>query len=231
MFDCISQSVLKPYHDYFARILRNFPSDFTFDQDAGRNRVLEATKSGMLLYSFDLKDATDRLPRSLIKEVLLFYLPETEVDLLMSIMCDREFKYPFPPQVKNPKIRTIRYSVGTPMGGLGSFTAGLALPHHHIIQLAAVRAGFEGIFLDYVVLGDDVVIFNEKVARQYRKIIGELNMKISESKSLIGLGIAEFAKSIYVKGTAITPVSWKLLRQLLNDNMVFLTFCGDLLKR
>ncbi|KAG0493171.1 hypothetical protein HPP92_006569 [Vanilla planifolia] len=41
------------------------------------------------------------------------------------------------------------------------------------------------IFSAYAILGDDLVIGNERVAQEYRTLIEELEVSISEPKSLI----------------------------------------------
>lgn len=55
-------------------------------------------------------------------------------------------------------------------------------------------------FRDYAILGDDVVIADEAVARVYEKELSNLGLSISYSKSLIShSGSAEFAKHFRVK--------------------------------
>jgi hypothetical protein len=83
----------------------------------------------------------------------------------------------------------------------------LALTHHLIVQYAASVA-YEGTtrwFKDYSVLGDDIVIWDERVAKAYRAAMLELGVKISPSKSLSsGKGVFEFAKRFVVAGEDLT---------------------------
>ena len=69
-------------------------------------------------------------------------------------------------------------------------------------------------FLDYAVLGDDVVIADSRVAQEYRSILDTLSVGISESKSLVSHeGCMEFAKRFVVWGKKdISPYSLRLLR-------------------
>lgn len=56
-------------------------------------------------------------------------------------------------------------------------------------------------------MGDDIVIADEAVARYYRFIMTVLlDVSINRSKSYEGVGIAEFAKSLYVEGVDLKPL-------------------------
>jgi len=46
----------------------------------------------------------------------------------------------------------------------------MALTNHVLVRLAAKRLGIDG-FSEYLIIGDDVVIFNKKVAFEYISII------------------------------------------------------------
>ena len=65
-------------------------------------------------------------------------------------------------------------------------------------------------FTDYALLGDDIVIINPLVAKEYKRIMLNLGVSISEGKSLISSnGSFEFAKQFWVKRGQInlSPVS------------------------
>lgn len=69
-------------------------------------------------------------------------------------------------------------------------------------------------FLDYGVLGDDIVITDERVAAEYRRILDILQVNLSEQKSLASYtGCAEFAKRFVVKGLSkdISPIDIRSL--------------------
>jgi len=93
------------------------------------------------------------------------------------------------------------------MGSLSCFAGGLAMPHHLIVQQCAKEVGCRLPFLDYAILGDDIVIWNEAVAKQYEiRITVSLQMSISRQKSIIGKGTAEFAKMLVRHGELFTPL-------------------------
>lgn len=75
-------------------------------------------------------------------------------------------------------------------------------------------------FSKYAILGDDVVIADEAVAREFERSLCELGVQISTQKSLISpysKGAAEFAKKFVIRNLTkeISPV---FLRVLLNSN-------------
>lgn len=72
------------------------------------------------------------------------------------------------------------------MGALSSW-AMLALTHLVIVYVASSRVELPGVS-DYVILGDDIVIANEAVAKSYHMIMTKiLGVEINLSKSLVSL--------------------------------------------
>jgi len=100
------------------------------------------------------------------------------------------------------------YAVGQPMGALSSW-AMLALTHHFIVQYAAWKEGWPKWFGDYLVLGDDIVIFNSKVAQRYLVVMKALGVKINLIKSVVSKDTFEFAKRIIHKDSNLSPASFK----------------------
>ena len=87
----------------------------------------------------------------------------------------------------------------------------LALTHHVIVMVAAKRAGYHyGLFWDYAILGDDIVIANGRVARQYLSVLRELGVEVGLAKSLVSrIGKLEFAKKYLSKDSDMSPVPFK----------------------
>jgi len=126
LVDSITQSFLRPLHDYLFDILKLIPNDGTFNQDESVDRSIEKSAKYNCSYSFDLSSATDRLPRQLTSHIL-----ENLVDLQgfsekwENVMVDRDFSFPLSSGKKYPHLLTdqeniYRYSVGQPMGSLSS---------------------------------------------------------------------------------------------------------------
>jgi hypothetical protein len=86
----------------------------------------------------------------------------------------------------------------------------LALTHHALVQFAAYKAGKGEWFGLYAVLGDDVVIAEDSVAREYRRVCDRIGLGIGISKSLIAKGkTLEFAKKFFFRGEDLSGLPIK----------------------
>jgi hypothetical protein len=101
------------------------------------------------------------------------------------------------------------------MGAYSSW-ASLALTHHVIVRVAAIRSGFVN-FKDYCVLGDDVVIANDAVASEYLQLMKSLGVEINLTKSVISDEFAEFAKRLRGPLVEYSPLGAGLITCFLRD--------------
>jgi len=125
--------------------------------------------------------------------------------------CPKTIKFGKGPRQTVSELGFVQYATGQPMGALSSW-AMLAFLHHAIVQWSAFKAGvltptkpwYEG----YAVLGDDVVIARDCVAKEYAGIMKALDVGIGDHKSLISLtGKAlEFAKRTFLDGVNVSMV-------------------------
>jgi hypothetical protein len=191
IFDYWSQTVLRPLHDWAFAQLRKFDSDRTFNQDS-----IDPRFDAGPFFSFDLKSATDRFPVSLQERILAIYINEERASAWRSIMTDRDF-------LKHDRSGTVRYAVGQPMGAFSSWGI-FSLTHHILVQYAASLSGKTGQFRDYLLLGDDIVIYDEEVASNYESILHGLGVEIQSEKSLVSKDTFEFAKRIFHRGQELT---------------------------
>jgi len=178
------QIALKPLHDSLFLILKNIEMDGTYDQTKPLKALLNRLPLNQTLYSFDLSAATDRLPIALQEQVLGIIYPGSRF-----WRAALDFAW-----VSKYSETPVKYAVGQPMGAYSSWGM-LALTHHVLVQYAAILAGYSRLFKDYCVLGDDVVIANDAVAREYQKLMSILGMEINLSKSLVSKRLCEFAKT------------------------------------
>jgi hypothetical protein len=109
--DYFSQSVLKPLHSYLFGVLRKIPQDMTFSQ----GNFKEILKDCEVIYSVDLKSATDRFPIKTLEDILKCKLPSQYVDHWSNIMVGYPFEFTF-----RGRSREISYAVGNPMGAYSS---------------------------------------------------------------------------------------------------------------
>lgn len=211
MVDSLTQWVLYPLHRYFFdKVLRVIPQDGLFDQLAPVTSLLERRRSlrDHRIFSFDLHAATDRIPVA-IQEVLLSAFTHAEfASLWRRLLVERAYRLP-PLWVKTFGVKAggyVKYRVGQPMGAYSSW-AMLAVVHHAMVQYAASKAGLEGWFTEYAVLGDDLVIGDYRVAAEYTSLCNVLGVQIGLHKSIISNNLsAEFAKRFFYKGTQASPV-------------------------
>jgi len=203
MVDAWTQWILYPYHRVIFDILKTVPMDGTFNQVA----PLAFVKSTKGLFSLDLSAATDRLALSLQKSLFAAIFGNDFAENWANLLVGRAYRI----HIKKT-FSDIKYAVGQPMGALSSW-ASLAITHHFIVQVAAWRAGFPQwkLYTNYAVLGDDIVIGDQKVVKQYLEIMKSLGVECGLHKSLLspkGLAL-EFAKRTVYKGQDVSPVSLK----------------------
>jgi hypothetical protein len=221
MVDPWTQWILYPFHKALFSILdRRRDVDGTFNQLGPISR-----KQGKPCFSMDLSSATDRLPMSIQKPLIgqIFNLSDQQVNAWSQLLIERPYRVP---RTKNT---SVFYSVGQPMGALSSW-AMLAMTHHLIVQFAAfqVYKSFlkKTYFTDYAVLGDDIVIFDTKVAKRYHSVILSLGVECNLSKSISSPSgdALEFAKRTFYRGENVSPSPLKEYFMSLNSIIAFVEY-------
>jgi hypothetical protein len=205
MADSITQSVMAPLNSWVFAKLKDLPMDGTFNQQAPLNRLVSLYKDGLLhdveFYSYDLSSATDRLPMAFQKQIISILFGSNFANDWATLLVGRDWYL---------KDIPYRYSVGQPMGALSSW-AMLALSHHVIVQIAAMRVGKLS-FTSYALLGDDIVIADKAVAASYHMIMTQiLGVEINLSKSLVSSNSFEFAKRLVTMDGEVSAVGAKNL--------------------
>lgn len=183
ILDYWSQTALIPLHNELNRVLRRIKQDGTYNQNSFHSVMRECEGP---FYSFDLSNATDRMPVDLQKRLIGSIIGPERADAWKRILTS----WPYPH--RDIPGDGVIYHCGQPMGAYSSWPA-MALTHHYIVKLAAFRRGFPD-FKQYVILGDDIVIANTTVAQEYKRLLSEMDMPISESKTHVSQHMYEFAK-------------------------------------
>lgn len=219
MVDYTTQFTLRPIHDRLLVLLQKFNNDRTFTQNPFHNW----SSSEDQYYSLDLTSATDRFPVKLQYKLLREIFDSNVLALnWMSLLTNRDYYY--------DNNNSIRYSVGQPMGAYSSWAA-FTITHHLVVHYSAYLCGIMN-FNDYILLGDDIVIKNDKVAKRYIKIMTKLGVDISSSKTHVSIDTYEFAKRWIKNGREITGIPLKgLFNNWNNPMIVFLELFNYLLKR
>jgi len=191
ILDYWSQTALKPLHDRIFSILKGLEGDCTFRQTKPQKYLVEGP-----YYSLDLTSATDRFPVE-IQEIVVRELTQSPeyAAAWRRVLTAHPFYVPWEGSF-------IKYETGQPMGAYSSWAV-FALTHHIIVRIAGMMVGKPS-FTNYALLGDDIVIGGDDVARKYLEIIKSLGVDISMTKSHVSDDTYEFAKRWYYKGVEIT---------------------------
>lgn len=194
IMDYWSQVALKPLHRYLFAILKRIPQDCTFDQGSFVDKL--SFDGEEEFHSLDLSSATDRFPIEVICRVLEARFTSEYVADWRTIMVG----YPFWTREHGE----IRYAVGNPMGAYSSWNS-FAIAHHYVIYYCCRKLKLKWSKAPYVILGDDVVIKHNALAKMYTEVITQLGVEISVQKSHSSPYLYEFAKRIIYQGVELTP--------------------------
>jgi hypothetical protein len=103
---------------------------------------------------------------------------------------------------------TVRYAAGQPMGFLSSWAV-MAVTHHIILNYCTLKLGKDFSKVKYLIIGDDMTVSDQDVARMYRQVMDNLGVEISEGKSLSpdsSKPVGEIAKRLFIDGEEISPI-------------------------
>lgn len=225
--DYWTQMAMTPLHNTINHFLRALPADGTFNQHALADRVRAWTQDPSLeIFCYDLTAATDRLPIKLQEKILSILMASGSFAKgWATILTGREFL------TNNGDY--ITYSTGQPMGARSSFPM-LALTHHVIIQIAALRAELPS-YTEYAVLGDDSGITRTAVSEQYLDLMNKLGVPINLSKSIThvpdAIPMAEICKRVFMDGVEISRFNPKLIVNTIRDGRLAPDLQNDLIIR
>lgn len=188
------QALGEPLKVKLERITKAIPSVGTFNQEVAQQYIADKLLKTKVAYCFDSSSFTDRLPYELQHHILnqLKYMGlVNEFDIsVMDMVSSGTWQDQFIPD-------GIRWTVGQPLGFGPSFHL-CTLTHVVILQHLGAKFG------DYRIVGDDIVIFDPRVALLYKDTMRGLGIQLNLAKSLISRTHAEFCGKTMVDGT-ITP--------------------------
>jgi len=205
LVDYFSQTALKPLHTRVMGVLRCIPQDQTFNQGEG---LKELTFDPQRTYhSFDLVAFTDRFAIKICAELLSKMYTMSYARSWLDVMCGYGFAY-MPPKGELTDLVFLHYSVGNPMGAYSSWPV-TTLSHHFIVYVACRELRIGWSTAEYKLLGDDIIIWNSKLAIKYSELIELIGVDIQMQKSHVGNSLFEFAKRIFIPTGEISPFSIK----------------------
>jgi hypothetical protein len=188
-------------------LLNKLETDGTSSHMDVGNYVKECTKRKDFVQTFDLTAFTDRFPRE-IQETLLYELCENK-DLAKAwwtILANRTFTVAWSGE-------QVTYAAGQPMGAKASWPL-CALAHHAVVEYCRAKR-------KYRLIGDDVVITDQRAANRYQEVISALGVETNPGKGTLSLegslhSSAEIAKRLYLNGVDLTPLTPGMILSLRN---------------
>lgn len=210
--DYYSQRCLKPLHEGIMHKLKYMVSDGTFSHDNVGTYAKQKTKEKSSINCFDLSAATDRFPREIQKALLNELIKDRDLaNSLWTILAERTFRVAWSGE-------EVTYNCGQPMGAYSSWPL-FALAHHLLVEYSAYKTGTKQIKLKYRLIGDDVIITDQRVADYYAKLITTLGVEINLAKTVSSpidaqFSCAEVAKQIYLNGRNLTPLTPGFMRDV-----------------
>lgn len=204
--DYWSQAALEPLAEKLFAILKTIPNDRTFDQVKGLKDLQFGTS---LFHSLDIKVFTDTFPSDILRQVLTCWFGLDYANKVMYILCGIPFRID----------RTndfISYGTGNPMG-LKCSWALTTLCHHLVMYYACRILKIKFSTAEYVMLGDDIVVWKDSLAVRYESIISSLGVRFSDRKTIRGKYLFSFAKQLFTPNGELSPVSYLLWEQSMTN--------------
>lgn len=193
ILDYWSQAALLPLHNYLMKQLSRISQDCTGDQVRWFKYL--RTSNGNSFHSVDLSSATDRFPIEIQRQLLSIWFGSEYADQWKYLMVGEPFSY---------KENDYFYQTGNPMGAYSSFVT-FAICHHLFVYIACKRAGVNWKRCKYMILGDDIVIAHDNVAKCYKELLLEWDIPFSKDKTFTSVNGFEFAKQVSLHRKNISP--------------------------
>lgn len=214
----IFQHALYPLGAWLFDTLKTLPTDCTFDQQKGIDYAQDCLREGKTIYAYDLSNATDSFPLDyqirLVKEYVRQSAERRMLDkremgllwrsimLLNGVARGRWSSPELAPWLHNREF--IQWTKGQPLGLYPSFAC-FALAHNVLLLGMEADLGLSDTFR---ILGDDIVISNEDVARVYVETLTRFKCEISEGKTLVSDQLTEFAGAVVSPNGTVKQRKW-----------------------
>ena len=197
----VHQLALRHIGDSLGKIVRSLPWDCTFDQERSFPIIQEVLRSGRCVHSVDLSNATDYFPLDIQLMILRSVYGDIDDIKLIERISRMDWK---------SSLGTVRWNRGQPLGLYPSFFM-FTLSHGIILQALSESDG------QFLVVGDDVVIFDDELFRKYLNLLEYLGCPHSPEKSISSRVLAEFGGKVITKTKVIPQLKW---RKMSNDSFL-----------
>lgn len=214
----VLQCILYPLHFYLDSVRSGLPTDLsdvreggvptdcTHNQEAGALVAQRWLQDGRTVHSVDLSTATCRFP--LLPQIrLLEYLrvPQEEIALL-EYVCRGEW-WCGVAEATAFAVSSLQWQVGQPLGIAPSMSM-FSLAHNLLLWGLCVKLHLDPMDT-FRVLGDDVIIANAQLAKDYMCILESADIPVSYHKSHTSNQFAEFAGYSITPTVMVRPGQWR----------------------
>jgi len=184
-------------------VSRKLPWDCTHDQSKPIPVLKANLKQGLQIHSVDLSSATDYFPlefQSMCMRALFGNIPDISLfeDVSRSIWIS--------------PIGAVRWNRGQPLGLYPSFAVFTASHGLLLWYLNGCKWN-----KDFFVLGDDVVILDDTLHRNYLDVLADWGCPHSSDKSISSNQICEFAGKVITSKAVTSQFKW---REVSNNNFI-----------
>jgi hypothetical protein len=180
-------------------------TDCTYRQGFLKDVLKDKTSSNKFVGTADMSAFTDRFPKEPQIQLIKSVLGSDMAILWTKVVTERNFCI-------NSTDEYVKYSVGTPMGVYSSWAVA-TMTLHALVEFSAYELGYPR-FRNYLILGDDVAIFDEKVYHRFIDNVTSLGVGVSKEKSTVSVRSAEMAKRFFSEGQEVTGFPIEILAQL-----------------
>jgi len=201
----VFQEALRPLGNFLYGVARGLYWDCTHDQTKAFKPVQDALARGITVHSVDLTSATDMFPLELQIAVVRALVGPKNYDYidLWKMLAQGSWTSQF---------GELRWNKGQPLGMFPSFAA---FTITHGILLWYLNGGVhDG---QFYVLGDDVVILDDKLHEKYMECLDRIGCPHSVAKTVSSDGLAEFAGKLITSEWVIPSYKW---RAVSDDNFI-----------
>lgn len=205
--DYWSQLALLPVHNFFMNLLKSWRTDCTYRQGYLAEVLKDKTSKGIFVGTTDATAFTDRFPTGPQEAIVSRAFGTGVASAWIKLLKERDFSL--------PDGSTVRYNVGQPMGMFSSWAV-CTCTLHALVEYCAAKVGRKR-FRDYLILGDDVAVFDSEVYDMLLVTCQKLGIQINSTKSTRSHYSAEMAKREFYKGHEVTGYPLELLALLRSD--------------
>lgn len=187
----------------YALVRNHLPWDCTHDQSKPVLTLQDHLRKGSTVHSVDLSSATDYFPLEVQLSCMRALFGNIEDIDLFEVISKSKWLSP---------LGMIRWNRGQPLGLYPSFAVFTAT-HGLLLWYLNGRRWNK----DFFVLGDDVVILNDRLHQAYLDTLIKWGCPYSLEKSLSSTQICEFAGKVITSAVVVPQMKW---REVSNNNFV-----------